>query len=90
MDSDDFLAAARTADPAAEFPTPNEVGAGAVHLWDDVPNPRPWSSPTTTSPVTSPAPSSSPRRRTSDAALICVPPYHIAGVSAALSILYHG
>lgn len=89
MESDEFLAAARAGEPAAEFADPDDVG---VVL---------FTSGTTSAPK---AVELSHNNLTSyimgtvdygsaepgDAALICVPPYHIAGVSAALSNLYAG
>ena len=57
--SAEFLEPARTAEPAAEFADPDAVGGGAVHLGHHVDSPKPLSSPTTTSPATSPARSSS-------------------------------
>ncbi len=89
LDSDEFLAAARTAEPAAEFPDPDAVGVvlftsgttsapKAVELTHN--NLTSYVTGTVEFAVAAPT----------DAALICVPPYHIAGVSAALSNLYAG
>lgn len=87
--SEEFIAAARTAEPAAEFPDPEDVG---VVLFTSGTTSRPKAVELTHNNLTSyitgtvefdgAAPD--------DAALICVPPYHIAGVSAALSNLYAG
>ncbi|GAT06972.1 long-chain fatty acid--CoA ligase [Mycolicibacterium novocastrense] len=87
--SDEFLGAARTSDPAAEFPDPEDVG---VVLFTSGTTSRPKAVELTHSNLTSyitgtvEFDSAEP----GDAALICVPPYHIAGVSAALSNLYAG
>ncbi|KUI34904.1 AMP-dependent synthetase [Mycobacterium sp. IS-1590] len=87
--SDEFLSAAQTAEPAAEFPDPEDVG---VVLFTSGTTSRPKAVELTHSNLTSyitgtvEFDSAEP----GDAALICVPPYHIAGVSAALSNLYAG
>lgn len=85
--SEEFLAAARQGEPRPNSPTPTRsrscCSPRAPHR-----APRLSSSPTTTSPATSPEQSFGGREE--DAALICVPPYHIAGVSAAMSNLYAG
>ncbi len=89
MDSDEFLAAARTAEPAAEFPDPDAVG---VVLFTSGTTSAPKAVELThnnlTSYITGTVEFGS--AEPTDAALICVPPYHIAGVSAALSNLYAG
>lgn len=89
MDSDDFLAAARTAEPAAEFPDPDDVG---VVLFTSGTTSKPKAVELThnnlSTYITGTVEFASAQE--SDAALICVPPYHIAGVSAALSNLYAG
>jgi long-chain acyl-CoA synthetase len=89
MDAQEFLAAARTAEPAAEFPDPEAVG---VVLFTSGTTSRPkaveLSHNNLTSYITSTVEFDS--AAPGDAALICVPPYHIAGVSAALSNLYAG
>jgi acyl-CoA synthetase (AMP-forming)/AMP-acid ligase II len=89
MVSDDFLTAARTAEPAAEFPDPESV---AVVLFTSGTTSQPkaveLSHNNLTSYVTGTVEFES--AEPSDAALICVPPYHIAGVGAALSNLYAG
>ncbi len=89
MDSDDFLTAARDAEPAAEFPDPDSV---AVVLFTSGTTSQPkaveLSHNNLTSYVTGSVEFESAAE--TDAALICVPPYHIAGVSAALSNLYAG
>jgi acyl-CoA synthetase (AMP-forming)/AMP-acid ligase II len=87
--SDDFLAAARTAEPAAEFPDPDSV---AIVLFTSGTTSQPkaveLSHNNLTSYVTGTVEFGA--AEDTDAALICVPPYHIAGVSAALSNLYAG
>src|SRR5690349_9203307 len=87
--SDEFIAAARTAEPAAEFPDPDDV---AVVLFTSGTTSRPKAVELThnnlTSYVTGTVEFAS--ADSGDAALICVPPYHIAGVGAALSNLYAG
>lgn len=87
--SAEFLAAARTAEPAAEFPDPDSVG---VVLFTSGTTSAPKAVELThnnlTSYITGTVEFAS--AELGDAALICVPPYHIAGVSAALSNLYAG
>nr|WP_090340326.1 fatty acid--CoA ligase family protein [Mycolicibacterium malmesburyense]CRL69406.1 AMP-dependent synthetase/ligase [Mycolicibacterium malmesburyense] len=87
--SEEFLDAARTAEPAAEFPDPEDVG---VVLFTSGTTSRPKAVELThnnlTSYITGTVEFDS--AEPGDAALICVPPYHIAGVSAALSNLYAG
>ncbi|HKH53353.1 MAG TPA: fatty acid--CoA ligase family protein [Mycobacterium sp.] len=89
MDSDEFIAAARAADPASEFADPDDV---AVVLFTSGTTARPKAVELThnnlTSYVTGTVEFGS--AEPSDAALVCVPPYHIAGVGAALSNLYAG
>jgi acyl-CoA synthetase (AMP-forming)/AMP-acid ligase II len=89
ISSDEFIAAARTADPAAEFADPDDVG---VVLFTSGTTSRPKAVELThnnlTSYITGTVEFDS--AESGDAALICVPPYHIAGVSAALSNLYAG
>ncbi|MCT7662174.1 class I adenylate-forming enzyme family protein [Mycobacterium deserti] len=89
ISSDEFLAAARTAEPVAEFPDPEDVG---VVLFTSGTTSRPKAVELThnnlTSYITGTVEFDS--AEPGDAALICVPPYHIAGVSAALSNLYAG
>jgi long-chain acyl-CoA synthetase len=89
MESDDFLTAARTAEPAAEFPDPDAV---AVVLFTSGTTSKPkaveLSHNNLTSYVTGTVEFDSAAPE--DAALVCVPPYHIAGVGAALSNLYAG
>jgi acyl-CoA synthetase (AMP-forming)/AMP-acid ligase II len=87
--SGEFVEAARTAEPAVEFADPDAV---AVVLFTSGTTSRPKAVELTHNNLTSYVTgtvefdSASP----GDAALICVPPYHIAGVSAALSNLYSG
>ena len=89
ISSDEFIESARTAEPAAEFPDPDDV---AVVLFTSGTTSRPKAVELTHNNLTSYVTgtvefgSASP----DDAALICVPPYHIAGVGAALSNLYAG
>jgi acyl-CoA synthetase (AMP-forming)/AMP-acid ligase II len=89
IDSNEFVASARTANPAAEFPDPDDV---AVVLFTSGTTSKPKAVELTHNNLSSyvmgtvELDSADP----SDAALICVPPYHIAGVSAALSNLYAG
>ncbi|ORW94987.1 AMP-dependent synthetase [Mycobacterium sp. IEC1808] len=89
MSSDDFLAAARESEPAAEFADPDSV---AIVLFTSgttsAPKAVELSHNNLTSYVTGTVEFGS--AEPDDAALICVPPYHIAGVSAALSNLYAG
>jgi acyl-CoA synthetase (AMP-forming)/AMP-acid ligase II len=87
--SAEFVEAARTADPVAQFADPDAV---AVVLFTSGTTSRPKAVELThnnlTSYVTGTVEFDS--ANPGDAALICVPPYHIAGVSAALSNLYSG
>lgn len=89
MDSGDFLTAARDAEPATEFPDPESV---AIVLFTSGTTSQPkaveLSHNNLTSYVTGTVEFDSAAEL--DAALICVPPYHIAGVGAALSNLYAG
>ncbi len=89
ISSDEFIEAARTAEPAAEFADPDDV---AVVLFTSGTTSRPKAVELThnnlTSYVTGTVEFASASAE--DAALICVPPYHIAGVGAALSNLYAG
>ncbi|WAC91272.1 class I adenylate-forming enzyme family protein [Mycobacterium sp. Aquia_213] len=92
IDSDDFLTAARSAEPATEglaFPDPESV---AIVLFTSGTTSQPkaveLSHNNLTSYVTGTVEFDSAAEQ--DAALICVPPYHIAGVGAALSNLYAG
>src|SRR5689334_16997723 len=90
--SDDFLAAARTAVPATEslvFPDPDSV---AIVLFTSGTTSQPKAVELSHNNLTSYVTGTVEFGAASDtdAALICVPPYHIAGVSAALSNLYAG
>ena len=89
LESDEFLTAARSAEAAAEFPDPDSV---AIVLFTSGTTSQPkaveLSHNNLTSYVTGTVEFES--ADPSDAALICVPPYHIAGVGAALSNLYAG
>ncbi|MDX6364877.1 MAG: hypothetical protein QOC85_3931, partial [Streptomyces sp.] len=87
--SREFIEAAKTAEPAAEFADPDAV---AVVLFTSGTTSAPKAVELThnnlTSYVTGTVEFGS--AEPGDAALICVPPYHIAGVGAALSNLYAG
>jgi acyl-CoA synthetase (AMP-forming)/AMP-acid ligase II len=89
MVSDDFVTAAGSAEPVAEFADPESV---AIVLFTSGTTSQPKAVELTHNNLTSyitgtvEFDSAGPE----DAALICVPPYHIAGVSAALSNLYAG
>ncbi len=87
--SREFLARARTAEPAAEFPDPDSVG---VVLFTSGTTSAPKAVELTHNNLTSYITGTVEfgAATEGDAALICVPPYHIAGVSAALSNLYAG
>jgi long-chain acyl-CoA synthetase len=89
LESEEFLQAARSAEPAAEFPDPDSV---AIVLFTSGTTSQPkaveLSHNNLTSYVTGTVEFESAGAE--DAALICVPPYHIAGVGAALSNLYAG
>lgn len=87
--SEEFIAAARAAQPAAEFPDPEDVG---VVLFTSGTTSRPKAVELTHNNLTSYITGTVEfdGAQPDDAALICVPPYHIAGVSAALSNLYAG
>lgn len=89
MSADEFFAAARTAEPVTEFADPDAV---AVVLFTSGTTSKPKAVELThnnlTSYVTGTVEFAS--AEPGDAALICVPPYHIAGVGAALSNLYAG
>lgn len=89
LSSAQFLDAARESEPAAEFADPDTV---AVVLFTSGTSAAPKAVELThqnlTSYITGTVDFGSAAG--ADAALICVPPYHIAGVSAALSNLYAG
>lgn len=89
MTSAEFLEQAELAEPQVQFPDPE---AAAVVLFTSGTTSRPkaveLSHNNLTSYVTGTVEFAS--AEASDAALICVPPYHIAGVGAALSNLYAG
>ena len=89
IDSDEFLTAAGDAAPAAEFADPDAV---AIVLFTSGTTSQPKAVELTHNNVTSYITGSVEfgSAEPTDAALICVPPYHIAGVSAALSNLYAG
>jgi acyl-CoA synthetase (AMP-forming)/AMP-acid ligase II len=87
--SAEFIAAARSADPVAEFADPEDI---AIVLFTSGTTSRPkaveLSHHNLTSYITGTVDFGS--AGPDDAALVCVPPYHIAGVSAALSNVYSG
>ena len=87
--SAEFLAAARAADPVEQFADPDDVG---VVLFTSGTTSRPKAVELThnnlTSYVTGTVEFAS--ADPADAVLVCVPPYHIAGVGAALSNIYAG
>ncbi len=87
--SAEFIEAAKTTEPAVEFADPDAV---AVVLFTSgttsAPKAVELSHNNLTSYITGTVEFDS--ADPADAALICVPPYHIAGVSAALSNLYAG
>jgi acyl-CoA synthetase (AMP-forming)/AMP-acid ligase II len=90
--SDEFIAAAGTIEPAPDvpvFPDPDDV---AVVLFTSGTTSRPKAVELTHNNLTSYITGTVEfdAADPSDAALICVPPYHIAGVGAALSNLYAG
>ena len=89
IEADVFLDRARTAEPAAEFAGPDDV---AIVLFTSGTTSRPkaveLSHHNLTSYVMGTVEFGS--ADADGAALICVPPYHIAGVGAALSNLYAG
>jgi long-chain acyl-CoA synthetase len=89
LESGEFLAAAKTSDPVVEFADPDDVG---VVLFTSgttsAPKAVELSHNNLTSYITGTVEFGA--AEADDAALICVPPYHIAGVSAALSNLYAG
>ncbi|MBH0776565.1 class I adenylate-forming enzyme family protein [Nocardia bovistercoris] len=87
--SEDFVAAAATADPVSLMPDPEEVaillftsGTTSAPKAVELSHNNLVSYITGTVDFESAAPD--------DVALICVPPYHVAGVGAALSNLYAG
>jgi len=89
VESDEFLAQAHAAESATEFADPDAV---AIVLFTSGTTSQPKAVELThnnlTSYITGAVEFDS--AEPTDAALICVPPYHIAGVSAALSNLYAG
>ena len=87
--STEFLDRARTAEPVAEFADPDAVG---VVLFTSGTTSTPKAVELTHANLTSYITGTVEfgAADAGDAALICVPPYHIAGVSAALSNLYAG
>jgi long-chain acyl-CoA synthetase len=92
MVSEDFLTAARTSEPASDIPVFADPESVAIVLFTSGTTSQPkaveLSHNNLTSYVTGTVEFDSAGAE--DAALICVPPYHIAGVGAALSNLYAG
>lgn len=92
MLSDDFLEAARDRGQAAEVPAFPDPDSVAIVLFTSGTTSQPkaveLSHNNLTSYITGTVEFGA--AEDTDAALICVPPYHIAGVSAALSNLYAG
>jgi acyl-CoA synthetase (AMP-forming)/AMP-acid ligase II len=89
MTSEEFIAAARTAESASEFADPDDV---AVVLFTSGTTSRPKAVELTHNNLTSYVTGTVEFASADpvDVALVCVPPYHIAGVGAALSNLYAG
>ena len=89
MDAEGFLAAAGTTAPVAEFADADDV---AIVLFTSGTTSKPKAVELThgnlTSYITGTVEFGS--ADSDDAALVCVPPYHIAGVNAAISNLYAG
>ncbi len=92
MTTDEFLKAAQGSEPAAEVPAFPDPDSVAIVLFTSGTTSQPkaveLSHNNLTSYVTGTVEFESASE--TDAALICVPPYHIAGVGAALSNLYAG
>ncbi|MBJ7338364.1 fatty acid--CoA ligase family protein [Mycolicibacterium sp.] len=89
MGAAEFLAAARVAEPVVEFADPDSV---AVVLFTSGTTSQPKAVELTHNNLTSYITGTVEFAAADpgDAALICVPPYHVAGVGAALSNLYAG
>lgn len=89
MDAGDFMAAAQTAEPVVKFPDGEAVG---VVLFTSGTTSRPKAVELSHNNLVSYVAGTVEfdSAEPGDAALICVPPYHIAGVGAALSNLYAG
>lgn len=92
MVSDDFLAAARTPEPNPDIPVFADPDSVAIVLFTSGTTSQPKAVELSHNNLTSYITGTVEFGAASDtdAALICVPPYHIAGVSAALSNLYAG
>lgn len=89
VETSDFITAARNADPAPEFADPDAVG---VVLFTSGTSAQPKAVELTHNNLTSYVMGTVEfgSAGADDGALVCVPPYHIAGVGAALSNLYAG
>src|ERR1700722_5432312 len=87
--SDEFLAAAQSAEPVAEFADPDSV---AIVLFTSGTTSQPKAVELSHNNLTSYVTGTVEFEWAGEAAaaLICVPPYHIAGVGAALTNLYAG
>ncbi|WP_407688416.1 class I adenylate-forming enzyme family protein [Mycobacterium sp. HUMS_1102779] len=92
MLSDDFLTAARECEPGPDVPAFADPDSVAIVLFTSGTTSQPKAVELTHNNLTSYVTGSVEfaSAADTDAALICVPPYHIAGVSAALSNLYAG
>lgn len=92
MLSDDFLTAARECEPGPDVPAFADPDSVAIVLFTSGTTSQPKAVELTHNNLTSYVTGSVEFASAddTDAALICVPPYHIAGVSAALSNLYAG
>lgn len=89
MNSVDFVASAHSAEPTTEFADPDDL---AIVLFTSGTTSKPkaveLSHGNLTAYITGTVEFDS--AESEDAALICVPPYHIAGINAAMSNLYAG
>lgn len=89
LESQEFVSAAREAEPSVQFADPDDLGVVLfISGTTSMPKAVELSHNNLTSYITETVEYAAADPE--DAALICVPPYHIAGVSAALSNLYAG